>query len=311
MKKFVCIFMAAAMIGVLTSCDSKKSEVKDLTKKFIESINQQDRVTVYDMYPNSKALMGLLPEKLDAPSIKVTADDSTGNYVATFNAETGQRLVFKTDSAGAFKITDSYGVLKMDSINREFAIKTGIPLQETSDLKFADLMNEDSLFMSLLTIAHFEELQGNLVRERGYWTWGRNAGGYYLNIFQTITNNGETPVKGEDYNVEFRLADLGGNGIKTTKVVPGVDLAPSETTELMTSATPFYNAAINRTLQVDVIIKFKNMTTQAMMLKYGKFTGEEYHEYLQTLKEIEESNRNSSKEEGEIPVDTDSIPDEE
>lgn len=247
MKKFVCIFMAAAMIGVLTSCDSKKSEVKDLTKKFIESINQQDRVTVYDMYPNSKALMELLPEKLDAPSIKVTADDSTGNYVATFNAETGQRLVFKTDSAGAFKITDSYGVLKMDSINREFAIKTGIPLQETSDLKFADLMNEDSLFMSLLTIAHFEELQGNLVRERGYWTWGRNAGGYYLNIFQTITNNGETPVKGEDYNVEFRLADLGGNGIKTTKVVPGVDLAPSETTELMTSATPFYNAANNRT----------------------------------------------------------------
>ena len=299
-----------ATIATMISCDSKKNEIENLTMQFVSALNEQDRVTVYDMFPSAKSLMELIPEGLDIKKLKITIDDSTGNYIATLNDKTGQRLVFKTDSTGAYKIEDTYGVLNFDSIIREFAIKTGIPIKDISDRKFAELMNEDSMFMSNLTLKHFDELHGNLSKVSGYWNWGHQAGAYYLHIFQTIKNNGDIPVKGKDYNVEFRLADYGANGVSTTKVIPGVDLAPGETIELTTDAPAFYKAANNKTLMADVVIKFKNMSTQALMLKYAKLTGEEYKEYLQTLKEYEEAIENLSDEDGELPDDFDSLPDE-
>ncbi|MBP5514172.1 MAG: hypothetical protein J6Y04_05310 [Bacteroidaceae bacterium] len=310
MKKAFYLFVSLATIATMISCDSKKNEIKNLTMQFVSALNEQDRVTVYDMFPSAKSLMELIPEGLDIKKLKITIDDSTGNYIATLNDKTGQRLVFKTDSTGAYKIEDTYGVLNFDSIIREFAIKTGIPIKDISDRKFAELMNEDSMFMSNLTLKHFDELHGNLSKVSGYWNWGHQAGAYYLHIFQTIKNNGDIPVKGEDYNVEFRLADYGANGVSTTKVIPGVDLAPGETIELTTDAPAFYKAANNKTLMADVVIKFKNMSTQALMLKYAKLTGEEYKEYLQTLKEYEEAIENLSDEDGELPDDFDSLPDE-
>ena len=253
--------------------------------------------------------MKLIPERLDIKNVKIALDDSTGIYIATLNAETGQRLMFKADSTGVYKIEDTYGVLKFDSINHEFALKTGIPVKSISDREFADLMNEDSMFMGNLTYKYFNEIHGNLSKESCYWNWGRQSGTFYLHIFQTIKNKGDIPVKGEDYNVEFRLSDYGETNVSTTKVVPGVDLAPGEIYEFMTDAPAFYNAAQGKTLLLDVVIKFKNMTNQAMMLKYAKLTGEEYQNYLQTLKK-EESENTPSDEDGELPEDFDSLPDE-
>ena len=293
----------------MISCDSKKSEIKNLTKQFVTALNEQDRITIYDMYPSAKSLMKLIPERLDIKNVKIALDDSTGIYIATLNAETGQRLMFKADSTGVYKIEDTYGVLKFDSINHEFALKTGIPVKSISDREFADLMNEDSMFMGNLTYKYFNEIHGNLSKESCYWNWGRQSGTFYLHIFQTIKNKGDIPVKGEDYNVEFRLSDYGETNVSTTKVVPGVDLAPGEIYEFMTDAPAFYNAAQGKTLLLDVVIKFKNMTNQAMMLKYAKLTGEEYQNYLQTLKK-EESENTPSDEDGELPEDFDSLPDE-
>ena len=110
--------------------------------------------------------------------------------------------------------------------------------------------------------------------------------------------------------MEFRLSDYGKSNVSTTKVIPGVDLAPGETFEFMADAPAFYNAAREKTLLMDVVIKFKNMTNQAMMLRYAKLTGEEYQDYLQTLKEIEESENTSFDGDGELPDDFDSLPDE-
>ena len=309
-KKTFYLLMSLVTIATMVSCDSKKSEIKDLTKQFVTALNEQDRVTVYDMYPSAKTLMELIPEGLDIKKLKVALDDSTGNYIATLNDETGQRLIFKVDSTGAYKIENTYGVLKFDSINREFALKTGIPVKSILDREFADLLNEDSMFMNYLTYKYFNEIHGNLSKESGYWSWGRQAGVFYMNIFQTIKNNGDITVKGEDYNVEFRLSDYGKSSVSTIKVVPGVDLAPGEIYEFMTNAPAFYNAALNKTLLVDIVIKFKNMTKQAMMLKYAKLTGEEYQDYLQSQKEMDESENDQSNEDGELTDDFDSLPDE-
>lgn len=309
MKRTINFLVCLVTITTMISCDSKKSEIKNLTKQFVTALNEQDRITIYDMYPSAKSLMKLIPERLDIKNVKIALDDSTGIYIATLNAETGQRLMFKADSTGVYKIEDTYGVLKFDSINHEFALKTGIPVKSISDREFADLMNEDSMFMGNLTYKYFNEIHGNLSKESCYWNWGRQSGTFYLHIFQTIKNKGDIPVKGEDYNVEFRLSDYGETNVSTTKVVPGVDLAPSEIYEFMTDAPAFYNAAQGKTLLLDVVIKFKNMTNQAMMLKYAKLTGEEYQNYLQTLKK-EESENTPSDEDGELPEDFDSLPDE-
>ncbi len=311
MKKFsFLLILALATIVTIVSCDSKKSEIKNQAKQFIAALNEQDRVTVYEMFPAAKSLMELLPESLEAKNIKIALDDSTGNYIATLNEETGQRLIFKADSAGVYKIEDTYGVLGFDSISREFALKTGIPIKSISDREFAELMNEDSLFMSTLTMKHFDEIHGNLSKETGYWNWGYQSGAYYLHVFQTIKNKGDIPVKGEDYNVEFRLADNGTSGVRTTKVIPGVDLAPGEIVEMTTDAPAFFKSAQSKTLMVDVVIKFKNMNTKALMLKYAKLTGEEYNKHLEMLKEFKETIENLPDDGGELPDDFDSLPDE-
>lgn len=312
MKRISFIFLLAmATIVTLVSCDSKKSEVKSLAKQFVTALNEKDRPTVYEMYPAAKQLMDFLPENLETSGMKVEVDDSTGVYTVTLNSEREQRIAFIADSLGKFKIKDSYGVLVFDSIGREFAVRAGIPVKQMSDREYADIMNEDSMFMSNLNMKFFDEIHGNLVKQTAYWHYGRESGNWFMRVFQTIKNKGDVTVKGEDYNIEFKLTDT-KDWVSTTKDVPGVDLAPGETHEFMTDAPAFYNAADNKRLMIDIIIRFKNMSMPAMLLKYAKLTGEEYQEYLQTLKELEEIRKNGPKvdEDAELPDDFDSLPDE-
>lgn len=302
--------MAFAIMIVISSCDSKKSEIKEIAKRFVTALNEQDRITVYEIYPAAKQLMDLLPESIETKGIKVSVDDSTGIYTVILNSERDQRIVFKTDSIGSFKIEDSYGILQFDSISREFAVRAGIPIKQFSDRMFAEIMNEDSLFMSTINLKYFNELHGNLVKETGYWSWGRESGNVYMKVFQTIKNRGNVAIKGDDYNIEFRLSD-NLSGVTTTKVAPGIDLAPGEIYEFVVNAPAFYNAAYRKNMYSDIVIRFKNMSKAAMLLKYAKLTGEEYQEYLKMLKEIEESRNNPSEEESsELPDDFDSLPDE-
>ena len=312
MKKLFYLFIAVAMIGALASCDEKKSEVKDLAKKFVTALNEQDRLTVYDLYPASKQLLELLPESLETKGMSVEVDDSTGIYTVTFNSKLEQRLIFKADSTGAFKIEDSYGVLKFDSISREFAVKVGIPVKQFTDCQFADIIDENGLFMGSLEYKYFNELHGNLRKQTSYYAWGYENGKWYARIFQTIKNEGDLPVKGEDYNIEFHIQ---GGKISTTKDIPGVDLAPHEIHEFMIDEPTFYNAMNNRSISFENVIRFKNMTKPAMLMKYAKLTGEEYQNYLKEMEEAEErarkiENGTIDEDEPDLPDDFDSLPDE-
>ena len=314
MKKLFYLFIAVAMIGALASCDEKKSEVKDLAKKFVTALNEQDRLTVYDLYPASKQLLELLPENLETKGMSVEVDDSTGLYTVTFNSELEQRLIFKADSTGTFKIEDSYGVLKFDSISRVFAVKVGIPVKQFTDCEFADIIDENGLFMGSLEYKYFNELHGNLAKETSYWICGRENGKWYARVFQTIKNRGNLPVKGEDYNIEFHISSS-RNGVSTTKDVPGVDLAPGEIHEFMIDEPSFYKDMDDRRLNIEIVIRFKNMTKPAMLLKYAKLTGEEYQNYLKEMEEAEErakkiENGTIDEDEPDLPDDFDSLPDE-
>ena len=80
MKKAFYLFVSLATIATMISCDSKKNEIKNLTVQFVSALNEQDRVTVYDMFPSAKSLMELIPEGLDIKKLKIAIDDSTGNY---------------------------------------------------------------------------------------------------------------------------------------------------------------------------------------------------------------------------------------
>jgi len=266
-------------MAVMISCDSKKSEVKSFTQKFITAINEKDRLAVYDMYPACKNFVELIPEALDGTKIKVDADKKTNTYVVRINPKTDQRIIVKPSFKGILQIDDSYGVLKGDSIEKELALRVGVPVKQLSDRKFAEIMHKDSTFWQFLDVRFFDALHGNISHESGYLSLGREAGAYYMRYFKTLRNNGNVVVDGDNYNVEFNLYDSSRNGIHTTKIVPGVDLAPGESHEFMVNAPAFYEAANNNTLHGDVIIRFKNMSKAEMILKYGTLTGEEYGAY--------------------------------
>lgn len=271
----------------MISCDSKKSEVKAFTQKFITSINEKNRLAVYDMYPASKNLSELIPDSLDGTKIKVDIDKKTNTYIVHLN-QAEQRIVVKPSHKGILQIDDSYGVLKSDSSEKELALRAGVPVSQLSDRKYAGIMHKDSTFWKILENHFYDVLHGNLSQESGYLSWGKEAGSYYMRFYKIIKNEGNVEVNGDNYNVEFRLAFYSGNGINTTKVVPGVDLAPGESHEFMVNAPEFYVAANNKTLNGDVIIRFKNMSNAEMILKYCTLTGEEYNIYLKALEKVAE-----------------------
>ncbi len=300
MKRVLYFFCSVTLMVAMISCNSKKSEVKAFTKKFISAVNEKDRLTVYDMYPSCKDLAELLPETLDGKKIKVDVDNKTKTYVVSINPEREQRIVVKSSNNGKLQIDDSYGVFKVDSNERELAVRLGVPIKQLSDREYAYVMHKDSAFMQHLGIKFWDELHGNLSQESGYWSWGRDVGGWYMRFYKTIKNKGSVAVSGENYNVEFKLNDYSNNGVSTTKVVPGVDLAPNESHEFMINAPEFYKAANNKTFRGEVIIRFKNMSKAEMLLKYATLMGDEYNNFKNTLiLECEE-----------VPDDYESLPDE-
>ena len=70
MKAKSIITIALMAVLGLSSCDSNKSTVEDLTNQFIAAVKDGDKATAYDIYPGAK-LYGdlLLPDSIDRKSV--------------------------------------------------------------------------------------------------------------------------------------------------------------------------------------------------------------------------------------------------
>ena len=290
MRKIV--FAFALLLGAMcfiTSCDSNKGKAKDMAKQFIVAVNDGDKAGIYDLYPTAKVYTNLeMVKEILNGDLDVEKDKESGLYTVSIENTRQQKLVFSADSLGQLSIVDSYGVLLLTSQSSELALKTGVPIKKLSDVEQAKLMSEESLYITYLKEQNPEAVYGTLSEMPGTYSCGRDASGFYMRANINIQNNGSQSVKGSDYyltvDIQRRSSGLGFPNIKTCE---GVDLAPGERHVFVINDPGMYKYAFNHDIAWTCNVNFRNATAVDALLKYCKFTGEEYSHFLEIKEGME------------------------
>lgn len=274
------LFLAAL---TLMSCDSKKNKVEELANQFITAVNNQDKATIYHIYPNAKNVENMtFPKNIQAGDITIEKND-TGYYVANIKNDRQQRLVFKVIDENNISLVESFSVLQLDSAATELAIKTGVPLKQMSDIQLSELFNEEGRYITILNKLYADATNGNLKSGDGAYTASRNYGGS-VSITQLIRNAGTVSIKAEEYNVEFYFYSPNGYSPSTKQIESGVDLEPGEGyTYHLTLDGGYVNACYAQDFGWKVSFVYKNTSPITTLLKYVKFTGKEYDAYIEAL----------------------------
>lgn len=282
MKVKSIITIALLAILGLTSCDSNKSKIEDLTNKFATAVKNNDVATIYDMYPDAKQMENLkLPNGIVMADIDVVKDEKTGIYIANIKNSRDQKLIFKPTDKENFQIADSYSLFYIDKQFSDLAVSTGIPMKKLSDLKLNTLLKEDGDFIKFLKKKYGGLTDLKLTNFDGVYTCTYG----WVTIEQNIRNDGKFSVKGNDYDVVFRFTDSDGISAPSTKTMKGVDLAPGETFTYAFQLNGYSNSALNHALTWSVGFNQKGGTSLKDILKKAKLTGSEYTEFEQQDKE--------------------------
>lgn len=242
MKAKSIITIALMAVLGLSSCDSNKSTVEDLTNQFIAAVKDGDKATAYDIYPAAKLYGDLsLPESIEKGDLDIQKNEKDSSYIVSIKNTRMSKLIFKSTDNKTFKIINTFSVLKLDSVSNELALKTGVPIKKMPDLELGKLMLESSDFISYLINKYSNNMSLSLIKETGNYGWRRDATGLHCQIDQPIRNTGSEMVKGSDYSVEITIMQSSTGVIKAKKVHQGVDLASGESTIFSDDIPELYN----------------------------------------------------------------------
>lgn len=266
----------------VASCDANKAKVSDLAKQFVQAVNDNDKVAMYDLYPMSRKFSVVQLSEIESSSVKINYDKTDSVYIASLNDR--QKLVIKLTDDGEPSIVDSYNVFKLDADAYSLAAMTGVPVKTLSDKNNEKMFKEDEIFMRSLIEMCPRAVQGNLgVHDmRHDWERGRYA---YLRYQIPATNYGKTGVRGEDYMVEFTFIHPKTREVVGSHVEEGVDISAGGTYvfEFYKNELYGYEVDTGYSLNIDVYFRFKNIPAYAMLVKYGTFTGNEYSYYVEEM----------------------------
>ena len=85
MKKLFYSLSAFVALGFCTSCDANKGKVADLAEKFIQAIEENDKIQLYEIYPNVRQMEVVEFPKSVGDDIDVEFDETDSVYIAKFN----------------------------------------------------------------------------------------------------------------------------------------------------------------------------------------------------------------------------------
>ena len=154
-----------AVLG-LSSCDSNKSTVEDLTNQFIAAVKDGDKATAYDIYPAAKLYGDLsLPESIEKGNLDIQKNEKDSSYIVSIKNTRMSKIIFKPTDNKTFKIINTFSVLKLDSVSNELALKTGVPIKKMPDLELGKLMLESSDFISYLINKYSNNMSLSLIKE--------------------------------------------------------------------------------------------------------------------------------------------------
>lgn len=271
LKYFTLVLLSVLM----ASCDENKSKVKEVATQFVSAVVSKDKVVINEMYPNAKTYSVLqIVDSINSESVEVEFNEKDSIYIAKLNDK--QSLVFKVKGENEAIITDSYGVLKLDSAAYELAAKTSAPVTKQSDMTNGKLFSDEGEFIQYLSERNPGAPYGNLYESNGSYSWSNGM----VTIESTITNAGNTKILGEDYSFEYIFYTKDTGERVGTEIVEGVDIAGNETYVFNIYRSDLYYYAFYRNLTWQATFRSKNSSRSTMLAKYGSFTGKEYDEFV-------------------------------
>lgn len=279
-KAWIGMMLMLCVTMLCSSCDSNKGKVKELTVQFVAAVNNADKASIYDLYPTAKSYGNLqMVTNITEGDVTVERDDSTLLYTASIDNQRQQKLVFSVDTLGNITLVDSYGILLLDSLSSELALKCGVPIKRISDVEQSKLMDEESLFLSWLKEKH-TEVYGSLHASYLSWSWGRNSQGFYCYVHIPVTNSGNQLVHGSEYTLEVKCYSSNNPyGVSISKSFDGEDIAPGATRTFEFQDVGLYNWAKDKVLAGSTSVKYRNNSFVSRLLQYATFTGSEYEDY--------------------------------
>lgn len=287
MKAKSIITIALMAVLGLSSCDSQKSAVEDLTNQFVAAVKAGDKATVYDIYPAAKQYQDLsLPDSIEKGELDIQKNEKDSTYMVSIKNTRMSKIIFKSTDNKTFKIINTFSVLQLDSVSNELALKTGVPMKKMPDLELGKLMLESSEYMSYLMNKYVNDMSLSLITEPGNYAWRRDATGYHCQVNQPIKNTGTNLVKGSDYSIEITVYQASTGERKALKTHQGVDLASGERYVFSDDMPELFPYANNRDINWNANIIGKNQdSVKESLLKKIDFNGQEYNEYLKAKKE--------------------------
>lgn len=273
MKKLFYSLSAFVALGFCTSCDANKGKVADLAEKFIQAIEENDKIQLYEIYPNVRQMEVVEFPKSVGDDIDVEFDETDSVYIAKFNDK--QSLIVKKYGEDKFQIIDSYQVFKLDSLTYELAAKVGAPVKSKSDLWNAKYFDDDSHFIDWLG-----SNSGKIIStDNGRYTWW---GSGRTEITERVTNHSKYNFGWDEYSIQYEFKNWKTGEIIGTHTKTGPSLAPGESQTIEFRKDALYNTARKSQLTWGSggKIVFKEKYQAHAFAKYGEFKGDEYDRHV-------------------------------
>ena len=271
MKKLFYSLSAIVALGFCTSCDANKGKVADLAEKFIKAVSENDKVTVYQLYPAVRNMDVLTFPTALPDDIDVEFDETDSVYVAKLDDE--KSLIVEVYGEDKLQIIDSYKVFKLDSLTYELAAKVGAPVNSKSDMWNGKYFDDDSHFISWLGRNSSKILSTDNGR---YWNNGR--------IEERVTNHSKHSFGWDEYSIQYEFKNRKTGEIVGTHTVTGSSLAPGESyTESFRKEGLSYYASRSLLSWGGGKIVFKEKYQAHAYAKFGEYKGDEYSRHINRI----------------------------
>ncbi len=287
MRVIKIIFNFILLLGVLSSCDENKSKTKEIAIQFAEAVNAHDKATVFELFAESKDMPNMtIVENVDVESIEVEYDDSLKEYIVSYGNDRKQSIEIYKDSANVFKIIDTYHIFNLDSVVYELALKTGVPVNDYSDIHLCDLMKEGSNFINQISSGNnFDDI---LKIESYSFDWERYESSPYLYVI--INNKSKSALTGEDYKIELFLYHQFTNTNYLTLVADGKDINPGGRERIKVLCDGIEEVGdINNNTYIKYRFSRNKISFYEQLLKYGDWNGKEYELFVNVNKMIDQN----------------------
>ncbi|MBO4613405.1 MAG: hypothetical protein J5671_09615 [Bacteroidaceae bacterium] len=280
-RNYLFLIAFIVLISLLSSCNSKKSEVKKFVLTFSEAVAQHDTLSINNLYPLASTCDSLCSFS-EKDGISIEESDTPDKFIAKIG-DKELTIVFAED--GTMSITDSRNILNYPQSQISFGLATGWIEKGMSDAEMAERFADEG-FVSYLSESLSKELANNL-RVSG-WEYSMHpmemsAMGDRLKhvpLQFIVVNNTPYDIAAEDYVIEIVVNYLRVAGVGDQKMeVNGESLSANSKTKVKYNLKPVYGDPnlFQDIVRHEIVLK---APAAEILQKYFIPKGGEYQTYL-------------------------------